>query len=64
MDTGAVNLYFQQEDNTSDSLNNGPRSGLEGDGSCNTDFDAPENPPSKKKVISYVCVCLVLVACI
>ena len=64
MDTGAINLYFQQEDNTSDSLNNGPRSGLEGDGNCNTDFDAPENPPSKKKVISYVCVCLVLVACI
>ena len=54
MVTGAVNLYFQQEDNTSDSLNNRPRSGLEGDGSC---FDAPENPPSKKKVsLMYVYV--------
>ena len=54
MDAAAVHTYFQPEDSTSDSLNHEPSSELEGDECHETDCDAPENPPSKRKVIDYV----------
>jgi hypothetical protein len=60
MDTDAVHTFFQPKDTTSDSLNLEPSPELEGDRCPESDCDAPENPPSKKKVIAYVLLCLQL----
>ena len=55
MDTDAVHTYFQPDDTstTSNSFNPEPSPELEGERCPETDCNAPEVPPSKKKVIAY-----------
>ena len=58
MDADVIHTYFQPEDSTSDLLDHEPS--VEIGERDETDCDALENPPSKKKVITSICLHAVL----